>query len=56
LILHEGDDLSAPEVARALGINENTAKSRIHRGLCEARKVARRLPPSERILLQGACG
>jgi RNA polymerase sigma factor (sigma-70 family) len=52
LILHEGGDLSAPEIARALGIKENTVKSRISRAIQDARRAMRRLTPSELLLLQ----
>lgn len=51
LVLYAGDDLSAPEVARALGVNENTVKSRVHRAIRDARVVAKRLRPGELLLL-----
>jgi len=35
-------DRSVSEIARTLGLNENTVKSRIQRGLCDARGVMRR--------------
>lgn len=42
LIWHVPEDRSVPEIARMLGLNENTVRSRIQRGLCDARGAMKR--------------
>ena len=42
LVLHARDGLSAPEIARMLGVNENTVKSRIGRAIRDVRAATRR--------------
>jgi RNA polymerase sigma factor (sigma-70 family) len=52
LVLHELLDMATPEIARHLGIKENTVKSRISRGRCDVRQAIERLPREQRSALQ----
>jgi RNA polymerase sigma factor (sigma-70 family) len=52
LVLHELLDMATPEIARHLGINENTVKSRVSRGRYDVRQAIERLPREHRSALQ----
>ena len=52
LVLHELLDMATPEIARHLGIKENTVKSRVSRGRHDVRQAIERLPREHRSALQ----
>jgi RNA polymerase sigma-70 factor (ECF subfamily) len=52
LVLHELAEMSAPEIAQTLGLNENTVKSRFSRGRQDISRAVRRLPPEARSALE----
>jgi RNA polymerase sigma factor (sigma-70 family) len=52
LIMHTVLEMSAPDIARNLGVNENTVKSRINRARCDALRAIERLPREHRSALQ----
>jgi RNA polymerase sigma-70 factor (ECF subfamily) len=53
LIMHTFLEMSAPDIARELGLNENTVKSRIARGRADVLAAMKRLRPDERSALEG---
>jgi RNA polymerase sigma-70 factor (ECF subfamily) len=52
LILYAVRDMTMPEIARQLGLKENTVKSRINRGRADALRAIQRLPPEQRYALE----
>jgi DNA-directed RNA polymerase specialized sigma24 family protein len=44
--------MSTPDIARQLGLNENTVKSRLSRGRHDVRQAIDRLPREHRSALQ----
>ena len=52
LVLHELAEMSASQIAQALGLNENTVKSRFSRGRRDALRAIQRLPPEARSALE----
>jgi RNA polymerase sigma factor (sigma-70 family) len=52
LILYALRDMTMPEIARYLGLKENTVKSRISRGRADALRVIQRLAPDQRSALE----
>jgi RNA polymerase sigma-70 factor (ECF subfamily) len=52
LMLHALLDMTTPEIARHLGLKENTVKSRIIRGRYDVREAIERLPREQQSALQ----
>jgi RNA polymerase sigma-70 factor (ECF subfamily) len=53
LVLYAVRGMTMPEIARHLGLKENTVKSRIIRGRADALRAIQRLPPEQRSALEG---
>ena len=51
--MHTFLEMSAPDIAQELGLNENTVKSRIARGRADVLAAMKRLRPDERSVLEG---
>jgi RNA polymerase sigma-70 factor, ECF subfamily len=51
VVLHDLSEMSAPDIARTLGLNENTVKSRLARGRGDARRAIERLSREDQSVL-----